>query len=169
MHTTLGCEEVALIIFDFAAAFPSRSQAFIRRTLEYIGLPPHALAFFEALYHDNKCAVSLAGAQHDGFSITAGIRQGCPLSPLIYVVAADSLLRLMAKRLATALIRGFADGRNSRLQVPARSRDRIAPGDPHQRSGGPRGTFQARSGRLSFRILFSRNSLTRIRPLARSC
>ena len=62
-----------------------------------------------ALYHDQHCRVSLAGTTFDGFTITSGIRQGCPLSPLLFAAVTDLLLRILSKRFPTLVARAFAD------------------------------------------------------------
>ena len=51
----------------------------------------------------------LKGSQHTGFAITRGIRQGCPLSPLLFAVVADALLRALEHACPGDLVRAFAD------------------------------------------------------------
>ena len=67
------------------------------------------MATVEALYQANRCSVIVGGLRREGFATARGIRQCCPLSPLLYVVTADSLLRAIAEATPEATVRGFAD------------------------------------------------------------
>ena len=99
----------AAIFFDFSAAFPSISQAFLRKVMVHLGFPEGIVNFVDCLYHDNRCLMSLGGRHVEGFSIKSGIRQGCPLSPLLFAVAADILLRRLGRMFNGALLRAYAD------------------------------------------------------------
>ncbi len=99
----------ALVLFDFAAAFPSVSHDFLKIVLDHIGLPAAGMHLITALYDSNRCVISCKGGLHDGFAISAGIRQGCPLSPLLFAVTVDLLLRTLERQEAGALVRAFAD------------------------------------------------------------
>jgi hypothetical protein len=60
-------------------------------------------------YNNNTLQIRLHGHTHSQFEATRGIRQGCPLSPLIFAIATDSLLRIINKKLPQAHMRTFAD------------------------------------------------------------
>jgi hypothetical protein len=109
MTVSLKYERGALILFDFRAAFPSMSHEYMFEVLSRIGVPEDALNFIRALYDENKCLISCKGQLFHGFKLTAGIRQGCPLSPLLFVVVVDILLRMLQEIAPDALIRAFAD------------------------------------------------------------
>ena len=54
--------------------------------------PPHVINFVSALYDTSYCCIQLNGEVGEPFSLRAGVRQGCPLSPILYAVVAELLL-----------------------------------------------------------------------------
>ncbi len=93
--TAASCEAGGAIFVDFRAAFPSISQGFMHEVLASIGIPPHILHLIQALYANARCELVVGSKRHAGFALTAGIRQGCPLSPLIFATVGDLWLRRM--------------------------------------------------------------------------
>ena len=109
MKTALSSTEGAMIFFDFASAFPSMSQQYLIQLLTSLGLPKTALNLIRSLYNNNRCVVQTSGFRGDGFPMTAGVRQGCPLSPLLYAVCADLLIERIRHKLPSAVVRAYAD------------------------------------------------------------
>jgi len=109
MTVSLKCSKGVMMFFDFKAAFPSVSHAFLMSSLQSIGLPASALSFINALYNDNKCNISFKGTVYEGFGMYCGVRQGCPISPLLFAAAVDVLLRRLQQKIPTGSIRAFAD------------------------------------------------------------
>ena len=107
-HYIAGSESAAFF-FDFEAAFPSIEHGFMMRLFKHFGWPDWLLRFVEALYQDNKCEVVIKGTRCTGFRLTRGVRQGCPLSPLLFAVASDLLLFRLERLLPSALVRAYAD------------------------------------------------------------
>jgi len=109
MTCSLKCAKGALILFDFRAAFPSISHSFLKDSLRLLGLPGHALSLIEALYNENNCNIAYKGNYYEGFGMHCGVRQGCPLSPLLFAAAVDILLRMLQQRLPNEVFRAYAD------------------------------------------------------------
>jgi hypothetical protein len=97
------------VFFDFAAAFPSLAHDYLLDVMTSLQLPRALCRFVANLYAGNGCRISAAGGLHEGFSVRAGIRQGCPLSPLLFALCGDLLLRRLHKALPEDLLRAYAD------------------------------------------------------------
>eukprot|EP00928_Gymnodinium_smaydae_P016877 TRINITY_DN16394_c0_g1_i1.p2 TRINITY_DN16394_c0_g1~~TRINITY_DN16394_c0_g1_i1.p2 ORF type:complete len:120 (+),score=12.85 TRINITY_DN16394_c0_g1_i1:736-1095(+) len=107
--SALGSDEGGCIFFDFAAAFPSVEHSFIKKLLSRLGLPRWFLNLVNCFHHSSKCSIVLGGSRHEGFALSRGIRQGCPLSPLLFAVISDMLLRKLAEDFPNATVRAYAD------------------------------------------------------------
>lgn len=68
-----------MVLFDFRAAFPSLAQDYLMQVLQQIGLPTNANNLVSSLYDNNKCMIRFQGETYQGFSMTSGVRQGCPI------------------------------------------------------------------------------------------
>lgn len=83
----------AIILFDFAQAFPSLAHVWIWRVLHTLGVNPKLICLVQALYCDLHTAVFHNGRRLNTFRILAGIKQGCPMSGSIFALCADPLIR----------------------------------------------------------------------------
>jgi len=109
MRVTVTSRRGALVLFDFKAAFPSVSHEYMWAVLEAIGVPLSWLRAIRRLYVRNDCRVKFRGRVFPGFSSKCGVRQGCPVSPLIFAVVADVLLRRISTEFPLEILRAFAD------------------------------------------------------------
>ena len=103
-HTRAG-----ITLLDFKAALPSISEDLLHAMLEALGVPRSARTAIRNLYSQHKCNIRFDGGVYSGFQVGAGIRQGCPISPLLFAVVVDILLRRIQRLLPGALVRAFAD------------------------------------------------------------
>ena len=88
----------AILLLDFKAAFPSIS-------LDYLWD-----AALKTFYHNNKHHIKIRGSLYDSFTCKSGVRQGCPLSGILFALSIDLLLREVDKVLVgDAVVRGYAD------------------------------------------------------------
>eukprot|EP00959_Pyramimonas_sp_CCMP1952_P272812 5703204-Pyramimonas_sp.AAC.1 len=91
----LGGEDAAVILFDFTTAFPSISRRYLSETARAAGFPASAMEVLTSLYHMIIGTLLLHGQLHGRVPLETGIRQGCPLSPLLFALAFDGLLRIL--------------------------------------------------------------------------
>ena len=84
-------------LFDYAAAFPSVSHAWLLAVLHKIKIPKGVLNALHALYEGNEGYSNIGGLITWIFSVGCGVLQGCPLSGSLFVIAIDPLLHLFEK------------------------------------------------------------------------
>ena len=84
-------EKAALLFFDQEKAFDRMSHKFIIKTLEKFGFGENFIKWVKILCTDTKSFVKVNGFETSEFDIERGLRQGCPLSPLLYVLVAEVL------------------------------------------------------------------------------
>ena len=71
------------------------------KILRYNGLPQKIINLVTALYNDFHCKVIHDGALTDSFLVNSGLKQGCLLSPLLFLLSLDWVMKeaLAGKRL----------------------------------------------------------------------
>ena len=84
---------VCAIFIDFKQAFDSLDRGTLWAILRAYGVHPHLVSLLEAYYQGGSSTVRANGSTSAPFSPAAGVRQGCPLSPLLFNVFMDFVLR----------------------------------------------------------------------------
>ena len=82
---------VALLSLDQEKAFDRVEWSFMRDTLLAMGFGPSFISWVDLFYRDVESSVDVNGHLYPFFSLSRGVRQGCPLSPLLYVLVAEVL------------------------------------------------------------------------------
>jgi|AACY02.10.fsa_nt_gi Reverse transcriptase (RNA-dependent DNA polymerase). len=80
------------LFFDFSAAFPSVAQAYLWRVLLTMGIPAQFVLALERPYANNKHTIKISEQFFPGPEIRCGIKQGDPLSMIIFALAIEPLL-----------------------------------------------------------------------------
>ena len=83
--------EAALIFLDQEKAFDRMSHKFLFKTLKEFGIGENFIDWIKIIYNDTKSSVKINGFLTKEFDIKRGVRQGCPLSALLYVLCAEVL------------------------------------------------------------------------------
>ena len=80
-----------LLTVDFEKAYDYLEWAFIEKTLNFFNFGPSYLNWVKVLYKDCKSTVINNGWMSEFFTVSRGVRQGCPLCPCLFVMAAEIL------------------------------------------------------------------------------
>ena len=81
----------AILSLDQEKAFDRVDWHFLRSTLVTMGFGPSFIQWVMLFYSDVQSAVNVNGHISSFFFLSRGVRQGCPLSPLLYILVAEVL------------------------------------------------------------------------------
>jgi hypothetical protein len=82
----------ALYMFiDFEKAFDRLEWSFIDKTLALYNFGDNIRSWVKCFYNNANASVSNNGWVSDTFKITRGVRQGCPLSPYLFILCSELL------------------------------------------------------------------------------
>ena len=97
----------SLVQLDQVKAFDNLSHRYLWRVLEHKGVPRRFVDLLKLLYRDAEVFPQVNGWRGEGVVLRSGVKQGCPLSPLLYVLALDPVLEKIEKdrRLAGIALR----------------------------------------------------------------
>ena len=98
--------EAALISLDQSKAFDRVDHRFLATVLETAGFKPEFRKWISMMYHNPQAVVQVNRRRSRVFAIERSVRRGCPLSPLLYVLALEPLLRRLRDRTTNPALRG---------------------------------------------------------------
>nr|KAG5701747.1 hypothetical protein BaRGS_004349 [Batillaria attramentaria] len=78
---------------DFEKAFDSVDREAIWKLMQHYGIPSKLINIIQQLYEDSTCQIIHNGKLTNPFPVKTGVRQGCILSPTIFLVVIDWIMR----------------------------------------------------------------------------
>uniref|UniRef100_A0A5F8G2E9 RNA-directed DNA polymerase n=1 Tax=Monodelphis domestica TaxID=13616 RepID=A0A5F8G2E9_MONDO len=81
-----------IISTDAEKAFGKIQHPFLLKTLESIGIEGPFLKIINSIYLKPSANIICNGDKLEAFSIRSGVKQGCPLSPLLFNIVLETLI-----------------------------------------------------------------------------
>ena len=82
---------ITILQLDFSKAFDNLSHDFLFATLKRINIPSQLITWIHILLTDISSTIQVNDKLTDNIPLRRGIRQGCPLSMLLFILATDVL------------------------------------------------------------------------------
>ncbi len=82
-----------LVFIDFEKAFDSLHRASLWKILRNYGIPKKLVNVIQSLYESFECSFIHNSELTEPFLVETGVRQGCILSPILFSLAIDWLMR----------------------------------------------------------------------------
>ncbi|GFT23331.1 retrovirus-related Pol polyprotein from type-1 retrotransposable element R2 [Nephila pilipes] len=92
-HARRAHKVISMAWLDLENAFGSVPHTFILGALERAGVPESTIALVSALYTGSTSTIRVESGWTDPIPMCAGVRQGCPLSSIIFNLTLEQILR----------------------------------------------------------------------------
>ena len=80
-----------LFIADFEKAFDKVRLGFIYKCLEHFNFGESLMKWVKIMYSNPRCKIVNNGYFSESFKLSRGVKQGCPLSAYLFIVAIEML------------------------------------------------------------------------------
>ncbi|CAM8943692.1 unnamed protein product [Rhodiola kirilowii] len=95
-----------MIKLDFCKAYDSISWDYLDQIQERMGFGVKWRKWISECISTVRLAVLVNGSPTEEFAMERGLRQGDPLSPFLFLIAAEGLSRLLSKQKKSGLSKG---------------------------------------------------------------
>ena len=82
-----------IVFIDYSKAFDNVSHPKLFETMNEMGFSKHLTKLIQSLYHEQKAVIRWNNERTDSFDICKGVRQGCILSPHLFSVYTEKIMR----------------------------------------------------------------------------
>ena len=86
-------QRLSINFIDFIKAFDSIHRETLWKIARTYGVPQDFVAIFKNLYEGSECCIRTEDGDTSFFKIRTGVRQGCVLSPMLFLLAIDFICR----------------------------------------------------------------------------
>ena len=82
---------------DYEKAFDSVDRETLWKIMRHYGIPSKIVELIKEMYDGTSCKVIHDGMLSESFKIKTGVRQGCLLSPFLFILVVDWLMKETVK------------------------------------------------------------------------
>lgn len=100
-------QDARMFLIDYEKAYDRIEWEFIYMMLNALGFPSSFLSMVKVLMKDANAAVEVNGLRSQCFELSRSIRQGCPLAPPLFFVAAEALHYLLRDETLSQRVQGL--------------------------------------------------------------
>jgi len=90
-HYKTNNQKIALLLLDWEKAFDRVDHRSLINILKHLDFPPMLLNAVIAIYRNSWAAVKINNKLSKQFKINSGVKQGCPLSPILFIIIIEVL------------------------------------------------------------------------------
>ena len=103
---------------DYGSAFASILQDWILFVLQHMGVPDWLLNFIRHMMSIGSTTILFKGQRYDQIQMKCGVRQGCPASSSLFILAIDPIIRWLIARILRPgdELRVFADDKGFAIE-----------------------------------------------------
>ncbi|KAJ4730974.1 RNA-directed DNA polymerase (reverse transcriptase)-related family protein [Rhynchospora pubera] len=91
---------------DVNKAFDKLDWEFLQLAMRHLNVPDKFIQLLVSSYSRAKITININGRGNDFITPTQGLRQGCPMSPYVFIMAMEVLSRLLQGAMRKNMIRG---------------------------------------------------------------
>jgi hypothetical protein len=114
---------------DFEKAYDTVSWRFLDRMMEKMDFSDGWLKWMRACIFNSSMSVLVNGSPTEDFKVGRGLRQGDPLSPFLFLIAAEGLAGLMRRAVLLRKFKGYHVSDNMQFQMLQFADDTILMGE----------------------------------------
>nr|KAG5689139.1 hypothetical protein BaRGS_006347 [Batillaria attramentaria] len=78
---------------NYEKAFDSVDREALWKLLRHYGVPGKIISLIQCTYQDMSCRIAHAGQLSESFEVKTGVRQGCLLSPFLFLLVIDWIMK----------------------------------------------------------------------------
>lgn len=96
----------ALVSLDFEKAFDRVDHRYLLKIMEVMGFPPRTLQIIQQILNNSRTRIMINGQLTKEIEMTTSVRQGCPMSMILFAIAIEPLLLALTQQLQGLHING---------------------------------------------------------------